>query len=262
MKSQEKKSDSGEVQYLSKRVMVNGQFVTLYSANGQTWVSSPEEIPDLMARLDNIRIMLSNGEKEGEQPAKAEEEKPAKDAAPAPAPVKLAANKYRMKGPKPRPILRQGGVVIVGTPIEPISASGTVARFGEDGDDSADKKVDKRKAKTVEKKVSAKSAKSAPVKAAPAVAAKQNNQKKGVAAKQAKSAPVAKSRAKASASAKERTIEAQRPRLSRNRPRRHMPKPPRRNTRRLKRRKLLRKKVRGQRAETGIVASITKSSAK
>jgi len=202
MKSQEKKSDSGEVQYLSKRVMVNGQFVTLYSANGQTWVSSPEEIPDLMARLDNIRIMLSNGEKEGEQPAKAEEEKPAKDAAPAPAPVKLAANKYRMKGPKPRPILRQGGVVIVGTPIEPISASGTVARFGEDGDDSADKKVDKRKAKTVEKKVSAKSAKSAPVKAAPAVAAKQNNQKKGVAAKQAKSAPVAKSRAKASASAK------------------------------------------------------------
>jgi hypothetical protein len=37
-----------------------------------------------------------------------------------------------MKGPKPRPILKQGGVVIRGTPIEPISASNTVVSFSHD----------------------------------------------------------------------------------------------------------------------------------
>jgi hypothetical protein len=118
---------SKEQEYLSKRVLVNGQFVTLYSINGQTWLSSPEEIPELMARLDNTRIMLSNPEKpEGE----VQQAKP-QPAAETPAP-KAVPNKYRMKGPKPRPILKQGGVVIKGTPIEPISASSTVVSFSHD----------------------------------------------------------------------------------------------------------------------------------
>lgn len=117
---------SKEQDYLSKRVLVNGQFVTLYSINGQTWLSSPEEIPELMARLDNTRIMLGNPEKpEGEAP----QPKPQPAEAPAP---KAVQNKYRMKGPKPRPILKQGGVVIKGTPIEPISASSTVVSFSHD----------------------------------------------------------------------------------------------------------------------------------
>ncbi|MEY4701824.1 MAG: hypothetical protein RL326_2011 [Pseudomonadota bacterium] len=117
---------SKEQEYLSKRVLVNGQFVTLYSLNGQTWLSSPEEIPELMARLDNTRIMLSNPEKpEGE----AQQAKPQSAEPPA---AKTASNKYRMKGPKPRPILKQGGVVIKGTPIEPISASNTVVSFSHD----------------------------------------------------------------------------------------------------------------------------------
>jgi hypothetical protein len=108
--------------------MINGQFVTLYSVNGLTWLSSPEDIPDTMARLDNTRITLSeekapeaekgqNGEKgdKGDKGDKGE-----KAAAPAP---KIPGSQYRMKGPKPRPILRQGGKVVEGTPIEPVSAS-------------------------------------------------------------------------------------------------------------------------------------------
>jgi len=126
--------ESVDGKYLSKKVMVNGQFVTLYSANGQTWVSSPEDLPALMDRLENARISLTPGEKvaEGEpaaapaKPEPAEEEKPA-------AP-KVLQTKYRMKGPKPRPILRQGGVVIMGTPIEPISASNAALSFSSDVD--------------------------------------------------------------------------------------------------------------------------------
>jgi hypothetical protein len=105
--------------------MINGQFVTLYSANGVTWLSSPEDIPDTMARLDNTRVTLSEekdvereSDEKGPKADKGEKEKPA--AAPAP---KLQGSQYRMKGPKPRPILRQGGKVVEGTPIEPISAS-------------------------------------------------------------------------------------------------------------------------------------------
>lgn len=130
---------SKEQEYLSKKVLVNGQFVTLYSINGQTWLSSPEEIPELMARLENARIMLTNPEKpEGEAPpAKA----PTTDAQ---AP-KVAQNKYRMKGPKPRPILKQGGVVIKGTPIEPISASGTVMSFSHDQEMEEDTKRDSKR---------------------------------------------------------------------------------------------------------------------
>jgi len=136
MNTHDSSKGSKEQEYLSKRVLVNGQFVTLYSINGQTWLSSPEEIPELMARLENARIMLANPEKaEGDaQPAKTP---PAEPQAP-----KVAQNKYRMKGPKPRPILKQGGVVIKGTPIEPISASGTVMAFSHDEEMAQDSKSD------------------------------------------------------------------------------------------------------------------------
>jgi hypothetical protein len=152
MASQEIQKDTTETKYLSKRVVVNGQFVTLYSINGQTWLSSPEEIPELMARLDNARIMLANPDKapEGEAPKEA---KKAPAAEPAPANPKLAPNKYRMKGPKPRPILRQGGVAIIGTPIDPISASTTVMKFGSETEEvkssrkAADSNKDKPKIK-------------------------------------------------------------------------------------------------------------------
>ncbi len=126
MNTQEGSKGSKEQEYLSKKVLVNGQFVTLYSINGQTWLSSPEEIPELMARLENARIMLSNPEK---AEAEAQQPKPAPTEA---QPPKVIQNKYRMKGPKPRPILKQGGVVIKGTPIEPISASHTVVSFSHD----------------------------------------------------------------------------------------------------------------------------------
>jgi hypothetical protein len=119
--------DQNQQNYLSKRVMINGQFVTLYSANGVTWLSSPEDIPNTMARLDNTRVTLTDekaaegdkGEKteKGDKGEKGDKEK---QAAPPPKPQ---GSQYRMKGPKPRPILRQGGKVVEGTPIEPVSAS-------------------------------------------------------------------------------------------------------------------------------------------
>lgn len=73
MATQDSSSGEHNQQYLSKRVMINGQFVTLYSVNGQTWLSSPEDIPDTMARLDNTRMSLTD-EKEGDK-----DEKSAKD---------------------------------------------------------------------------------------------------------------------------------------------------------------------------------------
>jgi hypothetical protein len=132
--------DSTEVKYISKRVMINGQLVTLYSANGQTWLSSPEDIPALMERLDSARVTLNTAEKvaEGEAAKVAEPEAKTKSddkgkKEPQPeAPERALSAKYRMKGPKPRPILRQDGVVIKGTPIEPISASATVMSFSSD----------------------------------------------------------------------------------------------------------------------------------
>jgi hypothetical protein len=102
--------------------MINGQFVTLYSANGQTWLSSPEEIPDMMARLDNTRVTVGEAkEPEGDKKA-SKDDKAGKDKEAAPV-AKAPSSQYRMKGPKPRPILRQGGKVVEGTPIEPISGS-------------------------------------------------------------------------------------------------------------------------------------------
>lgn len=133
MNFRESNQDIKEIKYISKRVMINGQFVTLYSANGQTWVSSPEDIPALMERLDNARVTLNTADKVavGESAKVAPPEKAQKNE-PQEAPERTLASKYRIKGPKPRPILRQDGVVIKGTPIEPISASATVMGFSSD----------------------------------------------------------------------------------------------------------------------------------
>ena len=112
--------------YLSKKVKINGQFVTLYSTNGLTWLSSPEELQDTMARLENTRVTLGDGKPaEGDEKSEKSDksEKGEKGEKVAAAPPKLPGSQYRMKGPKPRPILRQGGKVVEGTPIEPVSAS-------------------------------------------------------------------------------------------------------------------------------------------
>jgi hypothetical protein len=129
---------TSEKKYISKKVLINGQFVTLYSVNGQTWLSSPEDIPALMERLENARVTLNTAEKVAEAedakvPAASAESKDKKEKKPeAEQPERVLSTKYRMKGPKPRPILRQDGVVIKGTPIEPISASSTVMGFSSD----------------------------------------------------------------------------------------------------------------------------------
>lgn len=114
--------------YLTKQVLLNGQFVTLYSLNGHTWLSSPEDIPALMERLENERIALFNGEKapEAEDSKNKESEKTAEKSNAAP------STKYRMKGPKPRPILEQNGKTFKGPAVEPVSASNTVMKFSSD----------------------------------------------------------------------------------------------------------------------------------
>ncbi len=136
MTTQDQAAGGQTGEYLSKKVIVNGQFVTLYSSNGHTWLSSPEELPEVMARLENIRISMTDlkgqvmglgakseakGEAKGSE-VKAEGEKPPVASAPS-EPVISNPSKYRMKGPKPRPILRQGGVVVKGISVEPFSAS-------------------------------------------------------------------------------------------------------------------------------------------
>ncbi len=139
MNFRDSNGDSSDGKYICKRVMVNGQFVTLYSTNGQTWLSSPEDIPALMERLENARITLNPEEKgaEGEGGKVAAKESAAEDDKAAAAPKPLQT-KYRIKGPKPRPILRQGGVVIRGTPIEPISASSASISFSSDSEYEAE----------------------------------------------------------------------------------------------------------------------------
>lgn len=130
-------SGQQKLEYMTKKVSLNGQLVTLYSLNGQTWLSSPEEIPEMMARLDNARITLNSEGQEGADLSKEEEgtadekksadkkadDKKAADKAQPTAPVVQGASKYRIKGPKPRPILRQNGMIFKGTSIEPFSAS-------------------------------------------------------------------------------------------------------------------------------------------
>jgi hypothetical protein len=98
---------------MSKKVVINGQAVTLYSLNGQTWLSSPDQLPDVMARLENTRVLLNDPKGEG-----------------ASLPPKPTAARYRLRGPKQRPILQQDGVTIEGTPVPPISAAATEIRVG------------------------------------------------------------------------------------------------------------------------------------
>lgn len=152
MNLRDSNQDSTEQKYISKKVMINGQFVTLYSVNGQTWLSSPEDIPALMERLENARVTLNAAKKlaEGEEAKVAKPEDKDKKKAPE-APERELSTKYRAKGPKPRPILRQDGVVIQGTPIEPISASGTVISFSSDVKDEQDSTLAKS-AKTDKKR--------------------------------------------------------------------------------------------------------------
>lgn len=116
MSVQDSSSGEGRQEYLSKKVSINGQTVTLYSSNGQTWFSSPEEIPEVMARLDNTRVLLND---------------PKGEAAPVIAPKPTSA-KYRTRGPKPRPILHQEGGPITGTPVEPISSSALEVKVGQE----------------------------------------------------------------------------------------------------------------------------------
>jgi hypothetical protein len=138
MNFRDSNGESSNGKYISKRVMINGQYVTLYSVNGQTWLSSPEDIPALMDRLDNARITLNTGEKvaEGEPTAAPAKSEPVEEEKAAP--QKVLQTKYRMKGPKPRPILRQGGIVIRGTPIEPVSASNATMSFSSDNEHQAE----------------------------------------------------------------------------------------------------------------------------
>jgi hypothetical protein len=94
-----------------------------------------------MDRLDNSRVMLNSGEKDKDG-ASGQATKVAADTPKGEKPVEVVneeeqskrplAAKYKVKGPKPRPILRQDGVVITGTPIDPISASGTMLSFSSD----------------------------------------------------------------------------------------------------------------------------------
>jgi hypothetical protein len=116
MSVQDSSSGEGRQEYLSKKVSINGQTVTLYSSNGQTWFSSPEEIPEVMARLDNTRVLLND---------------PKGEAPPVLAPKPTSA-KYRIRGPKPRPILQQDGGPITGTPVEPISSSTLEVKVGQE----------------------------------------------------------------------------------------------------------------------------------
>jgi hypothetical protein len=83
--------------YMTKKVVLGGQTVTLYSVNGITWLSSPDQLPETMARLENARILLTDPK--------------AAEAAAAAAP-KATTARYRMKGPKPRPILQPDGTLL------------------------------------------------------------------------------------------------------------------------------------------------------
>jgi hypothetical protein len=133
MGSTDQQATSQKPEYLTKKVILNGQFVTLYSLNGQTWLSSPEEIPEVMARLENTRVTLTPEQQEVQEQEESKEAAPGEKKAAdkkagdkaqgvAQPPIQLAS-KYRLKGPKPRPILRQNGMVFKGTPVEPISSS-------------------------------------------------------------------------------------------------------------------------------------------
>jgi hypothetical protein len=141
MNFRDSSQDSNSANYITKRVLLNGQFVTLYSINGQTWLSSPEDIPALMERLDNARVTLSSGDKDkegaNENGAKAtadtsKDKKVVEGGGDDEASKRPLATKYKVKSPRPRPILRQDGMVITGIPVDPVSASSTALSFSSD----------------------------------------------------------------------------------------------------------------------------------
>lgn len=133
--------------YLTKQVLLNGQFVTLYSINGHTWLSSPEDIPALMDRLESERMSLFNGEKAPQ----AAESKGKEAEGGADKSTTAPTTKYRMKGPKPRPILEQDGKIFKGPSVEPVSASSTVMKFSSDLPESEVPRKSKTGGKTLSK---------------------------------------------------------------------------------------------------------------
>jgi hypothetical protein len=50
---------------MTKTVKVGGKNVTLYSMNGMTWLSRPEDLPSTMERLEKSRITLNDPKGEG-----------------------------------------------------------------------------------------------------------------------------------------------------------------------------------------------------
>ena len=178
-------SDSQEPQYLTKKVVLNGQTVTLYSANGVTWLSSPDQLPDVMARLENTRILLTDPKAAAEQ-----------GITPQPAAPKAPGARYRMKGPKPRPILQPDGTLLPPTERAPVAATDTKVSLSSEGvevlDDSPAARIKQLRAPKEEAKKAA--AKVAKVEAK-AVASAAKSVKTKVAAppaKQAKAAALAK----------------------------------------------------------------------
>lgn len=80
-----------KISYQSKTVVINGQPVTLYSANGITWLSRPDDIPSTMERLENHRITLADPKGEGGEAAK-----------------KAAKERFKPRGPRGAPPTVQG----------------------------------------------------------------------------------------------------------------------------------------------------------
>lgn len=72
--------------YISKTVVVNGESITLYSQNGMTWLSRPDDIPSTMERLENHRITLNDPKAEGGEAAK-----------------KAAKDRFKPRGPRGAP---------------------------------------------------------------------------------------------------------------------------------------------------------------
>jgi hypothetical protein len=172
-------TDSSEPKYLTKKVVLNGQIVTLYSINGATWLSSPDQLPDVMARLDNTRILLTDPKAAAEQGITAPS-----------APPKSTGARYRMKGPKPRPILQPDGTLL--PPSERLAAPAvdTEVKLTADNvevlDDSPAERIRQLRApKEAAKKAEIASKKQAATKATKAVAPQKGAPVKDPPAKQA-----------------------------------------------------------------------------
>lgn len=129
MQRQDAQNTAETTSYLSKSVMVNGQPVTLYSTNGITWLSSTEELHEVMDRLDNTKIRLHDPKGEA-----------------TPLAPKPTAARYRLRGPKSRPILEQEGrrVTASAIPETPIARPQYRLDIDLDGtDDDQDLSIEK-----------------------------------------------------------------------------------------------------------------------